>query len=279
MWMCWDGMARCTSYGEVAPDHTCAEVRRGGDRVLTVEAARDLVASADFRWHQRFELVPGVYTPGVNDIPWLLERSGISDSFVGKTVLDIGTANGGLAFTAERLGAAHVVAVDLMPAEAFGFDVLAAALDSKVEFVQASTYELGQVLAGKFDVVVFWGVLYHLRHPLLALDMLHEVTRTQGLISIETALSDMELPGAVTTPVARFYRLSELGGDSSNWFAPNLRCVQDWCLSSGLEPYHVSAWPAGRPSRALLNVRPVEPAEFRSVSYELPLQVKPLRSL
>lgn len=54
---------------------------------------------------------------------WLLESSGLRSEMEGRTVLDIGT-NGGMAFMAEQAGASRVVAVDLMPPEHFGFDVL-----------------------------------------------------------------------------------------------------------------------------------------------------------
>lgn len=238
--------------------------------MLTPEKAERLIAEASFVWHQRWELVPGVPTPGANDIGWLLERSGLGGSFAGASVLDIGTTNGGLAFTAERAGATRVVAVDLVPPSHFGFDVLAEAQGSSVEFVQASAYELPERLGGeKFDVVVFWGVLYHMRHPLLALDAVHRLTKK--VASIETAVADSELPPGSTSDV-RFYRRDELGGDASNWFAPSVACLADWCASAGLEPYAVSAWPEGAPSRGLVNARPVPVPEYVRLSYEVPIR-------
>ena len=101
-----------------------------------------------------------------------------------------------------------------------------------MEFRRLSVYELSRTLDEQFDYVIFWGVLYHLRHPLLALDNVRAVTA--GTAYIETAVCDGDLPGATESAIARFYRRDELGGDSSNWFAPNVRALLDWCSSCGL---------------------------------------------
>ena len=167
-------------------------------RPLTPELARELAARTDFVWHQRFELAGGVYTPGASDIPWLMNKAAVPERLDGATVLDIGTTNGGAAFECERRGARRVVAVDIADENWFGFATLKRALGSSVEHVQASIYELPEVLGEQFDVVLFWGVLYHLRHPLLALDNVRRLAR--GTVSIETAVSDHELGDARDLP-------------------------------------------------------------------------------
>ena len=145
-------------------------------------------------WHQRFELAGGVYTPGASDIPWLMNKAAVPERLDGATVLDIGTTNGGAAFECERRGARRVVAVDIADENWFGFVTLKRALGSSVDHVQSSIYELPELLGEQFDLVLFWGVLYHLRHPLLALDNVRRLAR--GTVSIETAVSDHELGGA-----------------------------------------------------------------------------------
>jgi len=200
----------------------------------------------------------------------LLETASVPADLSGASVLDIGTTNGGAAFLAERRGARRVLATDIVDQSHFGFESIRAALDSKVEFRQLSVYELSSALEEQFDYVVFWGVLYHLRHPLLALDNVRAVTA--GTAYIETAVCDKELPGATESAIARFYRSDELGGDSSNWFAPNVRALLDWCSSCGLQPKSVSSWPDGAPSRAMVTGVPAEGIpEFQAVSYERPL--------
>lgn len=244
--------------------------------MLSADQARNLVDEAKFLWHQRFELVPGVMAPGSNDVGWLLHQARAPQDLRGKTALDIGTTNGGAAFELERRGAERVVAVDVYGPERFGFDVVREALDSSVEFVQASIYELPQVLAGEqFDVVLFWGVLYHLRHPILALDNLYSVVRRGGEATIETAVCDQELPEQADQQFARWYRLDEFHGDPTNWFAPTTRLLQDWCESSGFQTLEVAAWPAGGPTRAMLRGSPTEGLpEYLRISYEYPLRAE-----
>ena len=246
-----------------------------GARGPRSEQARDLIRDANFVWHQRFELAPGVLTPGGNDIAWLLDEAGIPEDLRGKTALDIGTTNGGAAFELERRGAERVVAIDIEDPRHYGFDVLSEFVGSGVEYVRASTYEAAAVLGEGFDLVLFLGVLYHLRHPLLALDNVAELVRGEAFI--ETAVADHELGRAGRRPLARFYRGAELNEDSSNWFTPTVSALLDWCASSGLEPELVGAWPRRSPERAVVRARrSAGLPEYRSVSYELPLDCRVL---
>jgi tRNA (mo5U34)-methyltransferase len=239
------------------------------------ERARELIREADFVWHQRFELAPEVPTPGENDIIWLLDKAGIPADLSGMTALDIGTTNGGAAFELERRGAERVVAIDIEDSHHYGFDVLSEFVGSRVEYVRASAYEAAAVLGERFDVVLFLGVLYHLRHPLLALDNVANLVR--GEVFIETAVADHALGRRRGLSLARFYRGDELAEDSSNWFTPTVAALVDWCASSGLEPQRVQAWPKRAPRRAVLRARPAEgPPEYQRVSYELPVDCRVL---
>jgi len=130
--------------------------------------AAAFIASAGFVWHQRFELAPGVWTPGVSSVNFLLDTAGVPADLTGLSVLDVGTTNGGCAFEAERRGARRVVAADIATQELYGFRAIRKFLDSRVEFVQASVYELPDRLNEPFDLVFFVRVRYHLPHPLLA---------------------------------------------------------------------------------------------------------------
>ena len=86
--------------------------------------AKEFLASSKFIWHQKFNLCPEVETPGVSVVPWFLLSFDFPEDLSGKTVLDIGTTNGGMAFEAERRGADRVVAVDILDADWFGFRAL-----------------------------------------------------------------------------------------------------------------------------------------------------------
>jgi len=80
---------------------------------LTSQLARSFIRESRFYWHQRFELASGVYTPGANDIGFLLDAAQLPADISGSSVLDIGATNGGLAFEFERLGAERIVTVDI----------------------------------------------------------------------------------------------------------------------------------------------------------------------
>jgi tRNA (mo5U34)-methyltransferase len=236
------------------------------DLGLADDTALALANSPDIIWHQRFPLSASVDGPGVNDIARLVGLLDTPEDLSGLSVLDIGTTNGGAAFLAEARGAARVVAVDIYPPDRFGFGSLARALRSKAEFVRASIYELPEVLDERFDVVYFYGVLYHLRHPLLAIDSLYRLCR--GVLGVETAIC----PPIARAAHAEFYP-EELLNDSSNWFIPSLSCARDWFSSSGFTVESASSWPEDSPGRAFLQCRPVPTAAYESNSYEVPLRV------
>ena len=132
-------------------------------------------------------------------------------------------------------------------------------------FRRASVYEVLEVTDGGFDLVVFFGVLYHLRHPLLALDQLRQIATGRLLLESAVCDHDTDVAGAA----ARFYRTDELGADASNWFAPNLAGLVGWVESAGFSVTSVSGIPVSAPSRAALDatVAPGVP-EYRRVSYE-----------
>jgi 2-polyprenyl-3-methyl-5-hydroxy-6-metoxy-1,4-benzoquinol methylase len=167
---------------------------------------------------------------------------------------------------AERGGAERVVAVDIYPPSHFGFDQIRQGLGSNVDFVQASVYDFPRLLDEQFDVVLFLGMLYHLRHPLLAIDSLHKLTR--GTVYVETAVC----AARPAVAHAEFYPTDTLLGDGSNWFLPSTTCLCDWFISSGFTADRVETWPEPIPSRALLVGRPTAEA-YRAISYEVPLSV------
>ncbi len=92
---------------------------------------------------------------------------------------------------------------------------------------------------GRFDVVLFLGVLYHLRHPLLALEKVAAVTA--GRLILETEVDWV----GTRRPVMAFYPGSELNGDPTNWWAPNPRALLDMLKYVGFTRVSVVAAPAG----------------------------------
>jgi hypothetical protein len=185
-------------------------------------------------------------------------------------VLDIGTTNGATAFEVERRGADRVVAVDVLDIDWFGFRALAELFDSKAEFVQCSLYELPDVLNETFDIVVFWGVLYHLRRPLLGLDGVRRLAH--DIVYLETAVSDF--CDEQSEVIARFHQLDDLGNDFSNWWSPTTAALTAWCRSAGFDVLATRPIPDDQPATrclATLRVTPGAP-EYLRVSYEQPVR-------
>jgi tRNA (mo5U34)-methyltransferase len=241
---------------------------------LESSAATKLLGDSSIHWHQKFRLSDEFVTPGANSVDHLLRVTDLSAQIKGKSVLDVGTTNGAVAFWAERLGASRVVAIDIFDDDFFGFAKIRNSIQSQVEFRRCSVYAIDSEFVCKFDIVVFFGVLYHLRHPLLGLDALRAVA--SEVVFLETAIWQPEEPEAIN-PVARFHRLDDLKGDASNWWSPSIRCLVDWSESAGFETEILAKWPDDFPSRAAarLTVREGIP-EFERVSYERKLHVRPL---
>jgi len=181
-------------------------------------------------WYHRIELAPGLITPGINDSPAVLknlETMGLPEDGSGLRVLDIGCRDGFFAFVMEARGA-DVIGVDYAPSNTTGFEVATRILDSKVEYIVENVYDLDPQKYGRFDVVFFLGVLYHLRNPLLALDRIRQMLNPGGLLFVESQLSTDERINSLDIPIWQFYPRDTLNNDETNKWAPNLpglRCV------------------------------------------------------
>jgi tRNA (mo5U34)-methyltransferase len=195
-------------------------------------------------WHQ-IELPGGHLTPGRDRSAAKLAALKLP-SLQGKTVLDVGAWDGYFSFAAERLGAARVVALDTYawrkPGGKDGFQHARAALGSQVEDVEVEVLDISPETVGRFDVVMFLGVLYHMRHPLLALERVAEVARE--LVVVET-LGDF---GFLPAPAAAFYPGSFLD-DQTNWWGPNRAALVGMLRSAGCT--HVEAHATKRLTREL----------------------------
>lgn len=194
------------------------------------------------RWWHEIELAPGIVTPGDDSnrmkLP-ILDRLGLPGDLRGSRTLDIGCSDGYFTFEMERRGAS-VVAMDFVPETYTGFATAREILGSRAEYVMDNVYNLAPETHGQFDVVLFLGVLYHLRKPLAALDAIRSVVRTGGLLFVGTMMIDeyFLLPdGRVTTlaevnpllrdvPLWQAYPGDSLNGDYTNCFAPNRRALE-----------------------------------------------------
>jgi len=183
----------------------------------------------ELRWYHSIDLGHGVVTRGVDDTPVRLARIDLAGDLSGKTVLDIGAWDGFYSFEAERRGAARVVATDHYAWHGAGwgtgqgkagFELARAALNSRVEDIDIDVLDLSPERVGTFDLVLFLGVLYHVRDPVMILEKVASVTA--GQLIIETVVDMI----GISRPAAAFYPARELNDDPTNWWGPNEAAVR-----------------------------------------------------
>src|SRR5579864_8959966 len=193
----------------------------------------DELRNAKGWWHS-FELPDGTRIEGANELEGQKRRIGqfpIPDDLRGKRVLDIGAWDGWYSFEMERRGA-EVMAIDNWDNPRFR--EMHAILASRVEYRQLDIYELTPERIGRFDIVLFMGVLYHLKHPLLALERVCALTT--GMAAVESfVLREEHLPGqdVAKLPIMAFYETDEFAGQTDNWVGPSLPCLLAFCRTAG----------------------------------------------
>ena len=179
------------------------------------------------------------------EVKWQRFASSMPEDLTGKSVLDIGCNAGFYSIQMKRRGADRVVGIDsdlrYLRQARFAAEVTGA----DIEFHELSVYDVPR-LRERFDIVLFMGVLYHLRHPLLALDLIHEH------VARDTLVFQSMLRGAPAgPPVAENHPFSErkifdepgypklhfiehrYSGDCTNWWIPNRACVEAMLRSAG----------------------------------------------
>jgi tRNA (mo5U34)-methyltransferase len=172
------------------------------------EALRREIAA--LRWFHKIDLGHGIVTPGYVDtfrfLPWLR----LPESLSGKTVLATDSYSWGGGGWGTKAG----------------FDLARRPMGSRVESRVIDVLELSPDNVGTFDVVLFLGVLYHMRHPMLALETVFGVTREMAVVETHAVLRSGD-------PALTFYRGGELDGDETNWFGPNPRAVEEMLRAVG----------------------------------------------
>lgn len=204
-------------------------------------------------WYHTLELAPGVVTPGWFDVRAVLDRMPWPD-VRGLRCLDVGTYDGCLAFELERRGAARVVALDIAdhrdwdwPPElaasgpeflaglagekkGAGFAAAHRALESAVERVEMSVYDLSPELTGRFDLVVCGSLLLHLRDPLRALAAMSSVC-SGSLLSAEQVSAGLSLLHR-RRPLVRIFPPP---AKNLHWWEPNVAGHRRMLEAAGFE--------------------------------------------
>ncbi|RPE81136.1 tRNA (mo5U34)-methyltransferase [Vulcaniibacterium tengchongense] len=204
-------------------------------------------------WFHNLHLPGGVQTAPdhpLGDFPsfkWAQIAPHLPDDLSGWTALDIGCNAGFYSFELARRGAA-VTAVDVDPhylrqarwaAERLG-------LGERIAFRRMQIYDLVRE-PQRYDLVWFMGVLYHLRHPLLALDIVRRKTRRLMVLQALTAPGEESAETPPDLPIDARERLRDpawptmafierrLAGDPTNWWAPTHACLEAMLRSAGFE--------------------------------------------
>lgn len=237
--------------------------------------ASEALLAAVPQWFHRIEVAPGLVTPGAYDPAPMLAQLPIPARLDGARALDIGAWDGFFSFALEQRGAA-VVALEQNAAHTKGLRAIADAIGSGVEARVGNVYSLDPERDGTFDLVLFLGVLYHLRHPLLALDALWRVLADGALLVVESHVVDNHFvigDDQATTlddpdmSICQFYPGAELNRDDSNWWGPSRRCMAEMVRSSGFEVIHAGLW---CPTRGVVAARRSgDPALLRLRDYDL----------
>jgi tRNA (mo5U34)-methyltransferase len=198
-------------------------------------------------WHQQIDLGNGYLTPGAQDTASLLRQIRLPDDLSGMRVLDLGARDGYFSFECERRGASEVVALDYVPADQTGFEICKKILNSNVNYINNNVYSIDKSSLGDFDLVLCLGLIYHLRHPVLAIDRIYDVLKKDGTLILETHVIDGGLvdqenqwislssidPHLSEMQMAQFYAGGKLNNDISNFWAPSLSCLEGIVSNSG----------------------------------------------
>jgi tRNA (mo5U34)-methyltransferase len=203
-------------------------------------------------WFQNINLrgvstAPAHFLGDYPSIKWRRFAHAIPANLQGKSVLDVGCNAGFYSLELKRRGAARVLGIDSDERYLAQARFAASVNEMDIEFRRLSVYEVG-TLGETFDIVLFLGVLYHLRHPLLALDLLREHV-VADLLVVQSMLrgdprvehlqpdypfdeqSIFDKPGF---PKMHFIE-NKFSGDETNWWIPNAACLEAMLRSSGFD--------------------------------------------
>jgi tRNA (mo5U34)-methyltransferase len=224
------------------------------DRTLIKQWIRSLI-DKEVYWFHKIELAPDLITPGWSDVEKdKLPYFGLPKNMQGMRVLDVGCCEGFFSFEAERRGAREVVAIDPVPGALRRFNICRDWFGSNVTGLACSVYDLSPKTFGTFDMVFFFGVLYHLRHPLLALERILSVcTGTLLMQTYNLAEDDPatdKIPEVNKIPLAKFHPFGIKSGpnkemdDPTVLWVPNAECAKAMLLSAGFRNIEMISHPS-----------------------------------
>ena len=198
-------------------------------------------------WAHRIDLGDGIVTPGYyqHTAEHATLHFGMPESLAGKNVLDLGCSDGMFSFEAKRRGAEYVLAIDSSAHDALcigksktwpdGFNLAREVLGAQVDFIDSDLFTVGPRNAA--DVVLFYGVLYHLDDPIGGLRKVFSLVKEGGYALIETAYFE-DMP----EDKGWHFRPGHDGDPSNKWY-PSIKGLTDALLYVGFSSVDVlSVW-------------------------------------
>jgi tRNA (mo5U34)-methyltransferase len=202
--------------------YAAADIRYPGGN-MDQQKASDLVASIA-RWHHKFEIFPGVFTPGTYGCEAVLKRLQLPEDLSGARVLDIGSCDGFFSMVCASRGA-DVTALDYASRTGTGFAVMEEITGLRMRHIQDNLWNLADHNLGTFDIVLFLGVLYHLPDPYRGMCIV--ANHCGKHLYLETACEDVEVDGKpVDKPLMEFTPDKSWDGDITNFWRPNPACLR-----------------------------------------------------
>ena len=216
---------------------------------LTVPEIEQKIADLGPWFHnlnlQGVQTAPEHFLGDYPSVKWQNFRAALPLDLTGMTVLDIGCNGGFYSIEMKRRGASRVLAIDHDEAYLAQARFAAEVLGLDIEFRQLSVYEVPK-LQERFDLVFFMGVFYHLRHPLLALDLLRRHvakdwfvfqsmqrgSRTRPAVEADYPFCESAIFDHPGFPKMHFVEHS-YSQDPTNWWIPNRACAEAVLRSAG----------------------------------------------
>ena len=234
-----------------------AALRRAWARAVLILTARPPARTprqiraeiANIVWYHQIDMGHGIITPGLDNTLERISAIKLPDDLSGQDVLDVGAWDGAFSFAAERRGANRVLAVDSHCWSGTGwgtkdgFNCARRILGSRVKDREVEVLELSPTTVGVFDIVLFLGVLYHMKHPLLALERVASVTRDRLILDTQIDLIELDRPAMA------YYPKNELNHDATNWWGPNPLAVEHMLKTVGfhyVERVNICSDPSNR---------------------------------
>lgn len=229
----------------------------------TREEAEAFIKSHSF-WYHRIYLGNGIYTmpPTLADQVWALIKPAFPADLKGASMLDVGCNAGFFSILAKSRGAGRVLGVEFLDMFFEQAEHIRKIWQMDIEYRLMDAHDIGKI-DEQFDIVMFAGILYHLKNPLQVLEYIGHRCRDAVVVESEVIPDDprnllMARIGprgnfrltATTKGFMKFYERDELNGDSSNWWAPDTECLMGMLRVAGFKYFSRPVYHA--PSRILL---------------------------